>query len=130
MKKKIIIIDDHAILREGLRLVLNRNNNFEVVADFDNERSLNEFLIENQVDIVLMDINLTGSNGIDIAHRTKQQFPDVKIIIHSLSSDGYNIERSKLSGADGYVIKCGGYKNLESAINQISVGQTYFPNVA
>lgn len=127
MKKKIIIIDDHTILRQGLRLVLNKSDQFEVVADFDNENSLNHFLLNNAADIIILDIHLTGIDGIEIARQTKIKFPQIKIIMHSMLSEEYSVEESKRHGADGYVMKCSGYKTLETAINIIMAGGLYFP---
>ncbi len=122
MKKRIIIIDDHKILRQGLKLILGRNHKYEVVADFDNEEDLFSYLNGGEADIILLDIHLEKSNGIDIAKKAKLSFPSVKIIMHTMSCESYYINETKKTGAEGYVLKSGGQYALEKAIDLIANG--------
>lgn len=126
MKKKLIIVDDHRIIRDGLIAIFKRNRHFEVVADFDNETDLLRFMQTELPDIVLMDIHLVAANGIEIAQLVKQMYPGVKIIMHTMSDDNFNIEKSKQIGIEGYVLKSAGQKELERAIEIVSSGGTYY----
>jgi DNA-binding NarL/FixJ family response regulator len=118
MKKKIIIIDDHQIICDGLKAIFKKSDQYEVIADFDNELALFAFLGEEQADIILMDIDLPTGNGIDITRKAKMQYPAIKIIMHTMSNEPYTILLAKQSGADGYVLKYEGQKALELAMEQ------------
>ena len=126
MKTKLIIIDDHQIMRDGLKAIFKINDNYEVVADFDNEEELFEYLKSNSVDIILMDIHLDSTDGIELTKRSKKEFPLVKVIMHTMSEDSYNIELAKKIGAEGYVLKSAGQKELEEALEIVSAGGKYY----
>lgn len=128
MKKRLVIVDDHKIIRDGLIAIFKRNRHFEIVADFDNEEDLLNFLKGNLPDIILMDIHLTAANGIEIAKTVKQKYSDVKIIMHTMSDDNYNIEKAQMAGVEGYVLKSSGQKILESAIEIVANGGRYYTN--
>jgi DNA-binding NarL/FixJ family response regulator len=119
MKKKIIIVDDHLLIREGLKAIFKRSDNFEMVADFDNEAALMNYLNHQTADVILMDINLQNASGIEIAKKTKSQFPAIKIIMHTMANEPYIIHQSKLNGADGFVLKSAGQVALENAIHNV-----------
>lgn len=127
MKKKLLVIDDHKIIRDGLKAIFRRNDNYEVVADFDNEEELFDYLKGNMVDIILMDIHLNSVDGIELTRRSKKEFPEVKIIMHTMSDNPYNIEEARKIGAEGYVLKSSGQKELEDALKTVSEGGAYYP---
>jgi DNA-binding NarL/FixJ family response regulator len=126
MKKKLIIIDDHRIIRDGLKAIFKKNKNFEVVADFDNEGELLGYLNANEVDLILMDIHLNTGNGIDISRRVKVDFPHIRILMHTMSDDPYNIQEAKSIGCEGYVLKSSGQKDLEKAMEMVSNGGIFY----
>lgn len=126
MKGKIVIVDDHKIIRDGLLAIFKRNRSFEVIFDTDNEGDLLHFLEHNRPDIILMDIHLHSSNGIDITARVKKLYPDIKIIMHTMSDDEYNIQKVREIGAEGYVLKSSGQKELEDAIEKVAQGGYYY----
>lgn len=126
MKKKLVVIDDHRIIRDGLKAIFRKNENYEVVADFDNEDELFGFLKHNQVDIILMDIHLNSVNGIELTRRSKKDYPRIKIIMHTMSDNPYTIEEARRIGAEGYVLKSSGQKELEEALAIVSTGGTYY----
>jgi two-component system response regulator DegU len=125
-KKKLIIIDDHRIIRDGLKAIFKRNKNFEVMADFDNEGQLLSFLRTNEADLILMDIHLNTGNGIDISRNVKNEFPQIKILMHTMSDDPYNIQEAKKIGCEGYILKSSGQKELENALDVVSNGGIYY----
>jgi two-component system response regulator DegU len=126
MKKKLIIIDDHRIIRDGLKAIFKKNKQFEVVADFDNETELFQFLEFNPVELILMDIHLPSANGIDLTRRVKSEYPAIKVIMHTMSDDPYNIREAKKMGAEGYVLKSSGQKDLERALECVLAGGIFY----
>ena len=125
-KKKLIIIDDHRIIRDGLKAIFKRNKNFEVVADFDNEYELLNFLRQNETDLILMDIHLNTGNGVDISRNVKIEFPAIRILMHTMSDDPYNIQEAKKIGCEGYVLKSSGQKDLEKALDVVANGGIFY----
>lgn len=125
-KKKLIIIDDHRIIRDGLKAIFKRNKNFEVIADFDNEEQLLSFLRSNEVDLILMDIHLNTGNGIDISRNIKIEFPKIRILMHTMSDDPYNINEAKKIGCEGYVLKSSGQRELENALDVVGNGGIFY----
>ncbi len=126
MRKKIIVIDDHKIIRDGLNAIFKRNKDFEVIADFDNEDDLFDFLKGNSTDLILMDLHLNSANGLDLTRRSKQEYPEIKVIMHTMSDNTYNIEEARVIGAEGYVLKSGGQEKLEEALRRVSAGEEYY----
>jgi len=126
MKKKLIIIDDHRIIRDGLKAIFKKNKNFLVVADLDNEEDLFRFLKSEECDIILMDIHLNSTNGIELTRRVKMEYPNVLVIMHTMSDDPYNIKEAKSIGAEGYILKSSGQKDLEKALEIVSNGGIFY----
>lgn len=126
MRNKIIVVDDHKIIRDGLSAIFNKNKLFEVVADFDNEDDLFHFLKTNSTDIILMDLHLNSANGLDLTQRSKIEYPEIRVIMHTMSDSIFNIERAMDIGADGYVLKSGGQDKLEEALIKVSGGGKYY----
>jgi two-component system response regulator DegU len=126
MKSKLIIIDDHRIIRDGLKAIFKKNKQFEVVADFDNETELFQYLESNPVEIILMDIHLPSANGIELTRRVKSEYPAIKVIMHTMSDDPYNISQAQKMGAEGYVLKSSGQKDLEKALECVSAGGIFY----
>jgi DNA-binding NarL/FixJ family response regulator len=126
MKNTLLIIDDHRIIRDGLKAIFKKNRNFQVVADFDNEEDLFNFLSIDQCDIILMDIHLNSSNGIELTRRVKKEYPGIKVIMHTMSDDPINIKEARAIGAEGYILKSSGQKDLEKALEIVSDGGIFY----
>lgn len=126
MKKKIIVIDDHKIIRDGLNAIFKKNEQFEVIADFDNEADLFSFLKGHSPDLILMDLHLNSANGLELTKRSKLEYPNIKIIMHTMSDSSFNIQLAKELGADGYVLKSGGQEKLEEALTKVAAGEKYY----
>ena len=127
MKKiKIAIVDDHAIFRDGLKLVLNQIDDLEVVAEFSSGDKLLSKLDGLTAEIVLMDINMPGTNGIRTTEALKSQRADIQIIGLTMQSDESTALRMIESGADGLVLKKAGQEELNTAVHTVIGGGNYF----
>lgn len=131
MKIRILIADDHKIMCEGLRSILENVDDFHVVATASDGREALKKLNEHQIDVAIMDINMPNLNGIEACHQIKTQYPQTKVLALSIHTDNELVSRMIESGATGYIPKnCSG-KELIEAIRTVTKDQTYLsPSVA
>jgi len=123
---KILLVDDHKIVRTGLRKLLAEVKDFEVVAELSNGEQALEFVGKNSVDIIFMDIVMPGIGGLEATRRLLQINPEVKIII--LSACGQDPYPYHLihAGAKGYLTKECQFDEMVKAVHKVSAGETYF----
>ncbi len=125
-KTKIFIVDDHKIFRDGLRLLLDEFDYVEVIGEASNGKEFLELIEKKLPDIVLMDINMPGMNGIEASQQALAKYPELKIIaLTSFADDGY-IEQMISSGVEGYMLKRSNIEDFEKAIQKVSDGGNYF----
>ncbi len=128
-KIKIIITEDHSMVREGIKLMLNTLENIEIVGDFPNGKELIDFLEkDNNVDIILMDLSMPIMNGIETTRIIKEKYKKIKIIAITMHDEQSFIIDMYKSGADGYVLKESGSEDLLKAIETVAQGKSYFTN--
>lgn len=126
----VIIADDHAIIREGLRNLL-ENKGVDVTAIAKNGSDAIDVALEKEPDIVIMDISMPDLNGVDATAVICQQLPDTKVIALSMHSDKQFIDKMFASGASGYVLKESAFEELYDAIIEVYNGNFYLtPSIA
>lgn len=130
-KIRIIIVDDHAIVREGVRAIIEAQPDIEVVAEATNGEEAVASTAELHPDIVLMDITMPGMNGLEATRQIKQDNPDVKILVLTMhESDDYFFSILE-AGAFGYFIKGGSSSELISALRAVWHGDVFiYPTMA
>ncbi len=125
-KIKIAVVDDHEMFRDGLKMVINQIDRFEVLFDAGDGTDFLEKLNKEIPDVVLMDINMPGLNGIETTVKAIEKNPDIKIIGLSMhDKEGYYMQMIK-AGVKGYILKKSGKYELENAINEVFKGGNYF----
>lgn len=102
---KIIIVDDHQLFREGVKRILDFEDTFDVVAEGDDGTDVVTLYAENEPDVVLMDINMPGKNGVEATSELISEFPDAKVIMLSIHDDETYVTHALKSGALGYMLK-------------------------
>ncbi len=128
---KVIIADDHMIVRDGLRSLLERQPDMEVVAEADNGRIALKLVKELSPDVVIMDIGMRELNGIDATRQIVKMSPGVKVLALSMYSDKRFIKGMLKAGASGYMLKDSAFKELIDAIRVIVENKIYIsPSVA
>src|SRR5690625_7856404 len=88
---KILLADDHKIVRDGMKLMLQPITGIEVVAEANNGNKVMEILDRTGIDLIIMDINMPGMDGIQAARKVKERLPDTRILARSMSNDDRNI---------------------------------------
>jgi two-component system, NarL family, response regulator NreC len=123
---RILLADDHSILREGLRMLLDRQDEFAVVGDASNGREAVEMAEKHDPDVVIMDLAMPGLNGIEATRRIIARSPRTAVVILSMHSDESYILRSLKAGARGYLLKDSLKADLIDAVRAAVRGKSFF----
>ena len=130
-RKRILIIEDHTLLRAGLRALLTQGDEFEVAGEFDNGRDAVRAIGTLAPDLVLMDLSMPGMNGIEAITEIKRRNPSVRILVLTIHRGEEYIHESLQAGANGYVLKDASHDELRVAIRSVINGKTYLsPDVS
>lgn len=124
-KKQIVIVEDHTILRAGLKALLMSNPEFEIVGEADNGRDAIRKVVEVKPDLVIMDLSMPGMNGMDAIKEIKDRMPEVKTLVLTVHSEEEYVMASLQAGANGYVLKDATQNELLVAAERVLSGKTY-----
>jgi DNA-binding NarL/FixJ family response regulator len=124
-KLRILLAEDHKVMREGLRMVVNKETNMNVVGEVDNGAAVVRLAQELQPDVVVMDISMPELNGLKATEALKTLVPNVKILILTRHTDRSYVQQLLRSGASGYVLKQSAPDELVRAIARVAAGQRY-----
>jgi DNA-binding NarL/FixJ family response regulator len=131
MSTGVLLVDDHAIIREGLRSLLEKQPEIEVVADTDDGRKAVELVRELSPDIVVMDVTMPGLNGIEATRLITSEYPAVKVIALSIHSQRRFVADMLSAGAAAYILKECLFDELVQAIQAVTAGGRYLsPRIA
>jgi DNA-binding NarL/FixJ family response regulator len=120
---RVMLVDDHPIVRQGVRSVLANHPDIEVVGEADGAPSLFASLDALKPDIILLDVRMPGPNGIEITQRLKREHPEIKIIVLSTYDEDEFLLGALRAGAEGYLLKSASAQVLASAIRQVGKGE-------
>ncbi|MCF7958211.1 MAG: response regulator transcription factor [Phycisphaerae bacterium] len=131
MNVRIVLVDDHNIIRDGLKSMLEKQSNIEVVAEANNGRNAVDIVRQTLPNIVVMDVGMPELNGIDATCQILSEFPKIKILALSMHSDKQFVLAMLKSGASGYLLKNCAFNELIQAIETISDNKIYLsPSIA
>ncbi|MBW2242303.1 MAG: response regulator transcription factor [Deltaproteobacteria bacterium] len=126
-----VIADDHAIVREGLRRLLEAEDDIEVFSEASDGREVLEEVEKHRPQVVILDISMPNLGGLETLERLRNVHPDVKVILLSVHADPPYIQSAVNLGADGYVLKNGRVNEVVTAVRAVVKGGSYFsPPVA
>ncbi len=123
---KILLVDDHRLIRDAILSYMEGDNEYEVVGEASQGQEAIRTLEELEVDVVLMDINMPIMGGIECTKEIKKRWPKIKVITLSMMSDNQHIKQMMGAGASGYVLKNCTEKELKKAIKMVYEGNTYY----
>lgn len=128
---RVVLVDDHQLVREGIRLLLERIDHVEVVGEASNGEAAAALLETVQTDVVLLDVTLPGMDGFQLLDTIVLTCPDVRTIVLSMHRDEAHVRQAVHRGAAGYVVKDSAVEELEFALGAIARGGLYLsPAVA
>ena len=115
----LLIVDDHEIVRAGIKRLFENTPNLNIVADLGSGEEAYQFLYKNTVDLIIMDVSMPGKGGIETTNQIKKRYPKIKILMLSMHDNAMIIEKAIKAGADGYILKNDLSDDLLNAIEKV-----------
>jgi DNA-binding NarL/FixJ family response regulator len=125
MTISVFLADDHRVLRDGLRILLESQDDIEVIGEAENGNLAIKGIIKEKPNVVVMDITMPELNGIDAAQTIHETYPEIGIVILSIHSDLEHIFRALQAGAQGYLLKESAGSEVISAVRAVHLGRRY-----
>jgi DNA-binding NarL/FixJ family response regulator len=122
---RVLLADDHKLVRAGIRSLIDSLPGVQVVGEADDGRQALQMIETDKPDVVLMDISMSGLNGLEATARIARDFPGVRVIILSMHANEEYVWQALRAGAAGYLLKDAGTVELELAIKAVARGETY-----
>jgi len=122
---RVLIADDHAVVRLGLKQILSETMDLTIAGEASNGFEVLEMVREDQYDVIVLDITMPGMSGLDVLKQLKAEFPSLPVLILSMHSEEQYAVRALKAGAAGYLTKDRAPEELVSAINLLSQGRRY-----
>lgn len=123
---RVLIADDHALVREGLRYVLDADPMIEVVAEASNGRLAVDLALQHLPDVIVLDITMPEETGLKAAERLRELLPSAKILLLSMHDQGEYVREGMRIGTNGYLLKDSAGEELRAAIRAVQAGGTFF----
>ena len=123
---KIILVDDHSLFREGIKLLIENEGFGEIIAEAENGAIFLDLLETHQPDLVIMDLEMPVMNGVEATRQAIKTYPNLKILVLTMLNEKANYSDMIYAGAMGFVLKTSGKNEFEKAINTVVNGESYF----
>ncbi|WP_256757410.1 response regulator transcription factor [Cohnella sp. WQ 127256] len=128
---KILLVDDHAVVRSGLKLLLDGKNDMSVIGEAADGDEAIQTAMELRPDVVLMDLNMPhGKDGLTATTELKKLLPDVAVLVLTMHDDDEYLFRAIHAGASGYILKSAPHEELVTAIQSVATGNAYLYPIA
>jgi two-component system, NarL family, response regulator NreC len=121
----VVLVDDHAVVRSGIRLLLDRQDDIEVVGEAGNAKDALFRARALKPDVILLDVVMPGESGIDVLPRLLAESPETKVLVLSMQDDPSYVREAFAAGAQGYVLKEAADEEVVSAVREIAKGGRY-----
>lgn len=125
-KIKVLLVDDHKIVRDGIKVLLQDEPDIDVIGEAENGKHALEKLAEISPDLMIIDINMPVMNGIECSREVVKTYPSVKILALTMLNEQEHIKNMISVGAGGYILKTSGKSELLDAIKTVTSGENYF----
>jgi len=122
---RVLLADDHNLVRAGIRALLETLPDVEIVAEADNGQDALQALIRTKPDIALVDISMPGLNGLELASRASREVPETRLVILSVHGDASHVAQALRAGAKGYLVKDAAADELPVLVRSVMRGETY-----
>jgi len=122
--KRLLIVDDHEVVRSGLKRLLENNKDISHIAECASGEEAYSYLYDNEVHIIIMDISMPGKGGIETTQQIKKRYPEIKIIILSMHDNPMMVSKAISAGANAYILKNEISDNLLDALDKLIHGSS------
>ena len=129
-KIKVLLADDHAVVRAGIRQFLEFGDEIEVVVEAKNGKEVRDLISNYEVDVAVLDIQMPEMSGIDVARWLSQHHPEIKVLVLTSYDDDPYVMATLNAGATGYVLKTARPQEIVSAVRQVAAGQHVLDPIA
>jgi len=131
MSVRLVLADDHAMMREGLKALIGKESDLEVVGEADNGKAIAELVRKTGAHVVVMDVAMPDLNGIEATRKLVKTNPNIKVVALSGHANGEFVREMLKAGASAYVLKSRAYEELVRAIREVMKGKKYLsPDIA
>jgi len=125
MKSRVLVVDDHPIVRQGLTLLINRESDLTVCGEAEDAHTAMQSLTSTRPDILVVDISLNGPDGLDLLKNVRSRHPDLPVLILSMHDESIYAERALRAGAQGYIMKQEATEKVLVALRRILSREIY-----
>ncbi|KPM49033.1 LuxR family transcriptional regulator [Jiulongibacter sediminis] len=122
-----MLVDDHEVVRKGMKFLLEDEENLEIIGEASDGEEALQRIEELKPNLVLLDVNMPGMNGIEAAKKISANYPAVRVLIFSMHNDPDYIVNSVTNGVDGYILKDAEKEEILKAMKTVHRGEKYFP---
>lgn len=122
---RVVLADDHLIVRQGLRALLEAADGFEVVAEASDGNQAVELVDQHRPDVVVLDLSMPGLSGVEALRRIKDKSRSVRVLVLSMHATSEYVRAALRAGAEGYLVKGSGVKDLTEAIRTVAMGKPF-----
>ncbi|KAB0268851.1 response regulator [Microvirga brassicacearum] len=124
----VVLADDHALIREGLKRLISLIDGYTVLGEVANAASLVEVLKRQPVDILVLDLGMPGLTGLNFIRELRDAYPGLRILILTANTEARTVRAAFDAGASGYLVKSGDLQELKAALDAMRRGETYIDN--
>ena len=124
-KIKVILVDDHAVVRAGFRMLLSTESDIDVIAEAERGEAACQLYLEQQPDVLVLDLSMPGIGGLESIRRICNRDSDAKVLVFSVHNERVYVDRAMKAGAKGYITKNSAPEILVAAIQKIAAGGIY-----
>ena len=121
----VVVVDDHAVVRSGLRLLLENQDDIEVVGEAGNAKDAIFRARALKPDVILLDVVMPGESGIDVLPQLKKESPETRVLVLSMQDDPSYVREAFAAGASGYVLKEAADEEVVAAVREVAAGGSY-----
>ncbi len=123
---RIVLADDHTLVRAGVRRILEAQPGLVVVGEVSDGQAALEFARANPIDVLVLDLTMPGTDGFEVLRRVKAELPGVKVLVLTMHANAEYVARAVQDGADGYLLKDSAVQDLVAAIEAVQAGRAYY----
>jgi len=123
---RVLLADDHTLVRAGLRKILEQNEDLAVVGEVADGAAALDFLVRQRADVVVLDLTMPGVDGFELLRSARERWPELKLLVLTMHADAEHAARAVREGAHGYLLKDSAAGELVAGVRAVVAGRTYF----